>query len=104
MHKCNGNLNNAAHNSREIEKSRDLIFRVGLQAGQTGPAANPVLVVDPHTTTITRAYPFECRVRVPSLIVVIHQIVRSYGTVGFCSCFIFVFPILLAELHCIGGL
>jgi hypothetical protein len=46
MHKGNGNLCHTAHNSQEIEKSRHLIFSVGLQARQTGPAANPVIVFD----------------------------------------------------------
>ena len=48
---------------------------------------------------MNHAYPFDWWVRIPSLIVMIHQIVCSDCIVHFCSCFIFLFPILLTELH-----
>jgi hypothetical protein len=42
---CHQHQCDTAHNNQENEKFRNLIFGVGLQAGQTGPAANPVLIV-----------------------------------------------------------
>jgi hypothetical protein len=42
---CHEHQRATAHNNQENKKFRNLIFGVGLQAGQTDPAANPVLIV-----------------------------------------------------------